>query len=101
MDNCLFCNIVNNTVPCDKLLENDSIIAFRDINPQAPTHILIIPKKHISTINDLDSADSMLVGELFLKAKEHLSKDILMKGSFKLFVGLISLLLYFKFLSSL
>ena len=70
MDECLFCNIVNNNIPCDKLIENDSIIAFRDINPQAPTHILIIPKKHISTINDLKHDDSILIGEMFLIAKE-------------------------------
>ena len=70
MDECLFCNIVNKNIPCDKLIENDSIIAFRDINPQAPTHILIIPKKHISTINDLKHDDSILIGEMFLIAKE-------------------------------
>ena len=70
MDECLFCNIVNKNIPCDKLIENDSIIAFRDINPQAPTHILIIPKKHISTINDLKPDDSILIGEMFLIAKE-------------------------------
>ena len=70
MDECLFCNIVNKNIPCDKLIENDSIIAFRDINPQAPIHILIIPKKHISTINDLKYDDSILIGEMFLIAKE-------------------------------
>ena len=70
MDECLFCNIVNKNIPCDKLIENDSIIAFRDINPQAPIHILIIPKKHISTINDLKHDDSILIGEMFLMAKE-------------------------------
>ena len=70
MDECLFCNIVNKNIPCDKLIENDSIIAFRDINSQAPIHILIIPKKHISTINDLKHDDSILIGEMFLIAKE-------------------------------
>ena len=70
MDECLFCNIVNKNISCDKLIENDSIIAFRDINPQAPIHILIIPKKHISTINDLKHDDSILIGEMFLIAKE-------------------------------
>ena len=70
MDECLFCNIVNKNIPCDKLIENDSVIAFRDINPQAPIHILIIPKKHISTINDLKPDDSILIGEMFLIAKE-------------------------------
>ena len=70
MNECIFCSIVNNDIPCEKLIENDSIISFRDISPQAPTHILIIPKKHISTINDLKSDDSTLVGELFLIAKQ-------------------------------
>ena len=70
MDECLFCNIVNKNISCDKLIENDSIIAFRDINPQAPIHILIIPKKHISTINDLKHDDSILIGEMFLIAKK-------------------------------
>tara|TARA_X000001036_G_scaffold336956_1_gene315911 strand:+ start:238 stop:558 length:321 start_codon:yes stop_codon:yes gene_type:complete len=62
--------MVNNNIPCEKLIENDSIIAFRDINPQAPTHILIIPKKHITTINDLKPDDSTLIGEMFLIAKQ-------------------------------
>ena len=70
MNDCIFCNIVNNDIPCKKLIENDSIIAFRDINPQAPTHILIIPKKHITTINDLKPDDSTLIGEMFLIAKQ-------------------------------
>ena len=70
MKDCIFCNIVNNDIPCEKLIENDSIIAFRDINPQAPTHILIIPKKHITTINDLKPDDSTLIGEMFLIAKQ-------------------------------
>ena len=48
MNDCIFCNIVNNDIPCEKLIENDSIIAFKDINPQAPTHILIIPKTNSS-----------------------------------------------------
>ena len=70
MNDCIFCNIVNNDIPCEKLIENDSIIAFKDINPQAPTHILIIPKKHITTINDLKPDDSTLIGEMFLIAKQ-------------------------------
>jgi len=69
MASCIFCDIVNNKIPCEKLIDNDSIIAFRDINPQAPVHILIIPKRHISTINNLESIDSSLVGEMLLIAK--------------------------------
>ena len=70
MASCLFCNIVNNKIQSEKLIENDSIIAFDDINPQAPTHILIIPKKHISTINDFNPNDSELIGEMFLVAQK-------------------------------
>ena len=74
MDKCLFCNIVSGEIPADTVFENDSIIAFRDINPQAPVHILIIPKLHISTLNDLREDHSELMGELILKAKD-LAKD--------------------------
>ena len=74
MDKCLFCNIVSGEIPADTVFENDSIIAFRDINPQAPVHILIIPKLHISTLNDLREDHAELMGELILTAKD-LAKD--------------------------
>ena len=74
MDKCLFCNIVSGEIPADTVFENDSIIAFRDINPQAPVHILIIPKLHISTLNDLREDHGGLMGELILKAKD-IAKD--------------------------
>ena len=70
MDDCLFCKIVAGDIPADKVFENNSIYAFRDIDPKAPTHILIIPKEHISTMNDLDESHKTLVGEIMLTAKE-------------------------------
>ena len=70
MDDCLFCKIVAGDIPADKVFENNNIYAFRDIDPKAPTHILIIPKEHISTTNDLDESHKMLVGEIMLTAKE-------------------------------
>ena len=75
MASCLFCDIVNNKIQSEKLIENDSIIAFEDINPQAPTHILIIPKVHISTLNDLKPEHLELMGELILAAKEIAQKE--------------------------
>ena len=75
MDNCLFCNIVAGEIPADIVYEDDSIIAFRDINPQAPVHILIIPKLHISTLNDLSSEHAELIGELILSAKDIAKKE--------------------------
>ena len=59
MDDCLFCKIVEGEIPADIVYENDTVVAFRDINPQAPTHILIIPREHISTINDLAAAEGL------------------------------------------
>ena len=54
MDDCLFCKIISGDIPADKVFENKRLLAFRDINPAAPTHILIIPKIHIPTLNELE-----------------------------------------------
>ncbi|MDJ0908409.1 MAG: histidine triad nucleotide-binding protein [Woeseiaceae bacterium] len=70
MIDCLFCKIVEGEIPADIVYENDTVLAFRDINPQAPTHILIIPREHISTINDIEPEHQILVGSLFSAAKE-------------------------------
>ena len=70
MSDCLFCKIVSGEIPCDKIYENDKLIAFRDIDPKAPTHILVIPKKHIRSINELEISDQNLAGEILLAAKE-------------------------------
>ena len=66
---CFFCKIAEGEIPADIIFQSDDVIAFRDINPQAPTHALIIPKRHISTLNDLEEGDEHLVGSLFLAAK--------------------------------
>lgn len=62
MSDCLFCKMVDGEIQPDVVYEDDDILAFRDINPRAPTHILVIPKKHVATLNDLD--DSVLAGKL-------------------------------------
>lgn len=69
-DDCLFCKILAGEIPADIIFESDDAIAFRDINPQAPTHALIIPRRHVATINDLEEGDAALVGNLFLAAKK-------------------------------
>jgi histidine triad (HIT) family protein len=66
----LFLKIIRREIPADIVLETDEVLAFRDVNPQAPTHVLIIPKTHIRTINDIESDHADLVGKLFLAAKE-------------------------------
>lgn len=65
---CLFCKIAARETRADVVMSDDHVVAFRDINPQAPTHVLIVPKKHIATINDLGADDADLVGRLFLAA---------------------------------
>jgi histidine triad (HIT) family protein len=67
---CLFCKIVLGKVEANIVYENDRVIAFRDINPQAPTHVLIIPRDHTPTINDLTRDTAGDVGELFLAARD-------------------------------
>lgn len=70
MSGCIFCKVAGGEIPADVVYENDQLVAFRDLNPQAPTHILIIPRKHIATLNDLEEADANLMGKLILAAKE-------------------------------
>ena len=65
---CLFCKIVDGDVPAEIVYENDALVAFRDIAPKAPTHILLIPRRHIATMNDLQDGDTSLAGELFVTA---------------------------------
>lgn len=67
---CLFCKIVSGEIESDKIYEDDKIIAFNDINPQAPIHQLIIPKQHIDTINELTKEHAALIGDLVLVAKQ-------------------------------
>ncbi len=74
MNECLFCKMVSGVIPCDKVHENENVLAFRDIDPKAPTHILIIPKKHITTLNEINENDQDLLGELLLTAKK-IAKD--------------------------
>ena len=69
-ENCLFCKIQAGDIPADIVYESDTAIAFKDINPQAPTHALIIPRKHISTINDIGPDDQAIVGSLYSAARE-------------------------------
>ena len=67
---CLFCKILDGDIPAEIVYESATAIAFRDINPQAPTHVLIIPRKHIATINEITDDDQSLVGSLYSAARE-------------------------------
>lgn len=67
---CIFCKIVEGAIPSKKVFENEHVVAFHDIQPAAPVHILIIPKKHISSMNDVESGDMHLLGEIHAAAQQ-------------------------------
>ena len=68
MDDCLFCKIIERKIPSTIVYEDERVLAFNDITPQAPTHVLIVPKRHISTLNDIGTEDDRIVGELVRRA---------------------------------
>jgi histidine triad (HIT) family protein len=72
---CLFCKIINGEIPCQTLYEDDLVLVFRDINPQAPDHFLTVPKKHIATAYDMQLEDKSLVGHMFWVAQK-VSQDL-------------------------
>jgi histidine triad (HIT) family protein len=82
--NCLFCKIVQGEIKANIIYEDSNMIAFHDIHPQAPTHILIIPKKHIATINDIDYTDEQLLGQMILKAKDIAKSEKLSEKGYRL-----------------
>ncbi len=68
MAQCLFCQIIDRDIQASIVYEDDRLVAFNDVNPQAPTHVLIVPRRHIASLNDLTSDDNDLVGELVRRA---------------------------------
>ena len=81
---CLFCKIANKEEPTDIIYEDDEVIAFKDIHPLAPVHVLIIPKKHIASIIDIKKEDIELIGKLILVAKNIADDFKLSKDGYKL-----------------
>jgi len=68
MSACLFCRIIAGEIPATKVYEDDHLVAFNDINPQAPMHVLIVPRQHVATLNDLEAGHDPLVGEMVRRA---------------------------------
>ncbi len=69
MSDCIFCKIAAGEFSTEFVYEDDALVAFRDLNPQAPTHVLVIPRRHIATTNDLTDADAGLIGQMTLAAR--------------------------------
>jgi histidine triad (HIT) family protein len=77
---CLFCRIVAGEIPSDNVHEDDTVLAFRDVNPQAPTHVLVIPKQHIDSAADLAASDGALLGRLFATIADVADREGLSHG---------------------
>ena len=80
MEDCIFCKISKGEIPCDKVYEDEEILAFRDINPIAPVHILVIPKKHIKSAAELTEDDEALIGKMFTVIKNIAKENHLESG---------------------
>ena len=69
MSDCLFCKIAGGEIPSDKVYEDDELFAFRDISPQAPVHVLVVPKKHIASLDEAEEGDAELLGRILMLAR--------------------------------
>jgi histidine triad (HIT) family protein len=81
---CLFCKIATGEIPATILFEDKDMVAFRDIRPQAPTHVLIVPRKHIATINETEIEDAELLGRMVLRAKAIAAAEGIDKAGYRL-----------------
>jgi len=87
MSDCIFCKIGAGEIPSDKVFEGESLFAFRDIQPQAPIHIVIIPKRHIATMNDFTEADSGLLSEMMLVCRELAAQEGLSDSGYRIVIN--------------
>jgi len=86
MPDCIFCKIVAGEIPCSKVYEDADMLAFHDIAPQAPTHVIVIPKKEIPSLDQLTEEDEALVGHLVLVVSK-LARDLGLKGGYRMVVN--------------
>lgn len=84
MEDCLFCKIINKEIPADVICENDKVLVIKDIKPLAPVHLLIIPKKHIVSVDHLAQNDKELVGEMIFIAQEVARNQKIAQTGYKL-----------------
>ena len=84
---CLFCNISHGKTSTEILFENDTLVVFRDINPAAPIHLLIVPKNHIRSVNDLSESDQPILAEMVMVAKEMAAQQGVDKSGYRLFIN--------------
>ena len=86
MDDCVFCKVIKGEIPSKKVFEDDDLLAFEDIHPMAPVHILIVPKKHIARLSEATPEDQMLLGKIQLTAAK-IAKDLLIGDAFRVLMA--------------
>jgi diadenosine tetraphosphate (Ap4A) HIT family hydrolase len=86
MSDCIFCSIAKKDIPSKAVYEDDRILVFHDVQPQAPVHVLMIPKKHISSLDDLRPEDAELVGHLMLKVKD-VARELGLENGYRLVIN--------------
>ncbi|HQE05226.1 MAG: histidine triad nucleotide-binding protein [Tepidanaerobacteraceae bacterium] len=84
---CIFCKIINKEIPAKVAYEDDNVVAFHDINPQAPIHLLIVPKKHITSVMEIDDEENLLLGDIILTAQNLARENNLDKKGFRIVVN--------------
>lgn len=84
---CIFCKIIAGEIPSEKIIETDDIVAFRDINPAAPEHILIVPKKHIPNLEETSGDDTEILARLFFTARDIARKRSVEKSGYRLILN--------------
>jgi len=87
MSDCIFCKIIKGEIPSTNVFRDEQVTAFRDLNPAAPTHILLVPNKHIDSINTLTNADEALIGHLFTVAKQLAAQEGIAEGGYRLIIN--------------
>jgi len=85
--NCIFCKIVSSEIPSQKVYFDEWVTAFRDIHPVAPTHILIVPNKHLASVNDIEPADEALIGRLFTTARRLAEQEKIDQTGYRLIIN--------------
>lgn len=87
MSDCIFCKIISGEIPSTNVYKDEQVTAFRDINPAAPTHVLIVPNKHIDSVNMMMVDDEPLIGHLFFVAKQLAAQEDISEGGYRLIVN--------------
>lgn len=87
MSDCIFCKIVKGEIPSTNVYRDEQVTAFRDLSPAAPTHILIVPNKHIDSVNAMTADDEQLIGHLFFAAKQIAAQEGLAEDGFRLVIN--------------